>query len=67
MKGLDGKERSVVRGDIKTIASTGKSLMPDGFEMVDVIGWSHRNHSDGNRQRGREQRETSHRCESYVT
>jgi putative heme-binding domain-containing protein len=34
MKGLDGKERPVVRADIKSIASTGKSLMPDGFESA---------------------------------
>jgi putative heme-binding domain-containing protein len=34
MKGLDGKERPVVRTDVKSIASTGKSLMPDGFESA---------------------------------
>jgi putative membrane-bound dehydrogenase-like protein len=34
MKGLDGKERPVVRSEVKSIASTGKSLMPDGFESA---------------------------------
>ena len=32
MKGLDGKERSVLRSDLKSLASTNRSLMPDGFE-----------------------------------
>jgi putative heme-binding domain-containing protein len=34
MKGLDGKDRPVVRADVKSITSTGKSLMPDGFESA---------------------------------
>jgi putative heme-binding domain-containing protein len=34
LRGLDGKERPVVRTEVKSIASTGKSLMPDGFESA---------------------------------
>ena len=34
MKGLDGKERAVLRGDLKSLAGTGRSLMPDGFESA---------------------------------
>jgi len=32
MKGLDGKERPVLRTDLKSLVSTNRSLMPDGFE-----------------------------------
>jgi len=34
LKGLDGKDRPVIRTEVKSIASTGKSLMPDGFESA---------------------------------
>ena len=46
MKGLDGQERAVLRGNLKAIASTGRSLMPVGFEegmtrqeMADLIAF----------------------------
>jgi len=32
MKGLDGKERTLVRGSIQSLVSTNRSLMPDGLE-----------------------------------
>ena len=34
MKGLDGKERAVLRGDLKSLVSSNRSLMPDGFESA---------------------------------
>jgi putative heme-binding domain-containing protein len=34
MKGLDGKERPILRGEIRSLASTGRSLMPDGLEAA---------------------------------
>lgn len=34
MKGLDGKDRPVLRGDLKSLVSSGRSLMPDGFESA---------------------------------
>jgi len=34
MKGLDGKERVVLRGDLKSLVSSNRSLMPDGFESA---------------------------------
>jgi putative heme-binding domain-containing protein len=44
MKGLDGKERAVLRGDLKSLVSSNRTLMPDGFEssatkeqMADLI------------------------------
>ena len=44
MKGLDGKERTLLRDSIKTLAGTKRSLMPDGLEaqigkqdMADLI------------------------------
>jgi putative heme-binding domain-containing protein len=44
IKGLDGKERTFVRSQIKSMVGTGRSLMPDGLEaalnpqsMADVI------------------------------
>jgi putative heme-binding domain-containing protein len=32
MKELDGKERPVLRGDLKSLVSSNRSMMPDGFE-----------------------------------
>ena len=44
MKGLDGQERQLARDSIQSLTSTGRSLMPDGFEsgmtrqdLADVI------------------------------
>ena len=44
LKGLDGKPRTLLRSQIKSVACTNRSLMPDGFEsaldkqaMADVI------------------------------
>lgn len=34
MKGLDGKPRTLLRGQIKAVACTNRSLMPDGFEAA---------------------------------
>ena len=34
MKGLDGKEKAVLRGDLKSLVSSNRSLMPDGFESA---------------------------------
>ena len=34
MKGLDGKSRTLVRSQIKSLAGTNRSLMPDGLESV---------------------------------
>jgi hypothetical protein len=34
MKGLDGKDRPVLRTDLKSLVSTNRSLMPDGFESA---------------------------------
>ena len=34
MKGLDGKERTILRTSIKTLAGTNRSLMPDGLESA---------------------------------
>jgi putative heme-binding domain-containing protein len=32
MKGLDGKEHPVLRSDLKSLVSSNRTLMPDGFE-----------------------------------
>ena len=44
MIGLDGVEQTVLRSEIRALASTGRSLMPEGLEsgvnaqaMVDLI------------------------------
>jgi len=34
MKGLDGKPRTLLRGQIKSVVCTNRSLMPDGFESA---------------------------------
>lgn len=34
MKGIDGKERAVLRSDLKSLVSSNRSLMPDGFESA---------------------------------
>lgn len=34
MKGIDGKDRSVLRNDLKSLISSNRSLMPDGFESA---------------------------------
>jgi putative heme-binding domain-containing protein len=34
MKGLDGKEQTILRGNIKTLTCTNHSLMPMGFEQA---------------------------------
>lgn len=34
MKGLDGKPRTLLRGQIKSVECTNRSLMPDGFESA---------------------------------
>jgi putative heme-binding domain-containing protein len=34
MKGLDGKTRTLLRTEIKSLAATNRSLMPDGLESV---------------------------------
>jgi putative heme-binding domain-containing protein len=34
MKGLDGKDRPVLRSELKSLVSTNRSLMPDGFESA---------------------------------
>ena len=46
MKGLDGKDRPVPRTELKSLVSTNRSLMPDGFEsainsqqMADLIAF----------------------------
>jgi putative heme-binding domain-containing protein len=32
IKGIDGKERELLRGSIQSLAGSGRSLMPDGLE-----------------------------------
>lgn len=34
MKGLDGKDRAILRDDLKSLVSSSRSLMPDGFESA---------------------------------
>jgi len=34
MKSVDGKERTVLRTDLKSLVSSNRSLMPDGFESA---------------------------------
>ena len=34
MKGLDGKEQTILRGNIKSLVCTNHSLMPMGFEQA---------------------------------
>jgi putative heme-binding domain-containing protein len=34
MKGLDGVERTIPRGQVKSLESTNKSLMPEGIEAA---------------------------------
>ncbi len=44
LRGLDGKDTSILRNDLKSLAGSNRSLMPDGIEaaldkqqMADVI------------------------------
>jgi putative heme-binding domain-containing protein len=44
--GLDGKEQMILRSEIRSLASSGRSLMPDGLEgaideqaMADLIAF----------------------------